>query len=431
MQKTTNIDSTKKFTELFSRLSSNSADKQKRTIEEINEMIIEMNEKDSNLIFTKELFDKMDKMIEEKEICLENAFVLLKSIGCWNVLKNVHDYSFRGSSLNQRFKKMIIEEELKKEEKNEKLLVDLFECFILLNFCFPLNSLSICVPCLLKSSSNKEENKEAQTEVEVALLALSGAGYCKLDKELFLDEIKEIIEYHQEHHNLTRIAYQSAWMFLIKRIIFENSLEEIIVNELHFAREARRELEELSKCVDGKRKEGWKGGKETKEELLLMKWIETLLVYFRHCKLWNEDFADLINSLVQVFRIAKDNHREISGECINVLEEAARNRSVTVDDLLRSGAVDVFLEEIHKSTMNDRITIKSLEFIYNISNRLKKEDDERKEAKRKITKRNIYEKMEEEGYEDTIFCFKRMLYFLCMNYEHRMACNVSYYFVNV
>ncbi|KAH7818422.1 uncharacterized protein MONOS_8793 [Monocercomonoides exilis] len=171
---------------------------------------------------------------------------------------------------------MIIEEELKKEEKNEKLLVDLFECFILLNFCFPLNSLSICVPCLLKSSSNKEENKEAQTEVEVALLALSGAGYCKLDKELFLDEIKEIIEYHQEHHNLTRIAYQSAWEFLIKRIIFENSLEEIIVNELHFAREAAKELEELSKCVDGKRKEGWKGGKETKEELLLMKWIETL-----------------------------------------------------------------------------------------------------------------------------------------------------------
>eukprot|EP00770_Monocercomonoides_exilis_P002805 MONOS_2787.1-p1 / transcript=MONOS_2787.1 / gene=MONOS_2787 / organism=Monocercomonoides_exilis_PA203 / gene_product=unspecified product / transcript_product=unspecified product / location=Mono_scaffold00060:3828-4299(+) / protein_length=111 / sequence_SO=supercontig / SO=protein_coding / is_pseudo=false len=104
---------------------------------------------------------------------------------------------------------MIFEEEEKKEEKDEKLLVDLCECNLLLGSIFSSKLISICVPCLLKVASDKEENEEAQKEVEMALLALNNIGFCKVEQELFLDKITEIIKYLQEHRNLTRLAYQS------------------------------------------------------------------------------------------------------------------------------------------------------------------------------------------------------------------------------
>ncbi|KAH7825141.1 uncharacterized protein MONOS_17473 [Monocercomonoides exilis] len=127
--------------------------------------------------------------------------------------------------------------------------------------------LSINLPCLLKVALNKEENEETQKEVEIALMALNNIGYDKfIEQKLYLDEIKEIIKYHQKHFNLTRLAYQSAWEFLIKLMhIFETS-KEVITNELHLGREAARELEELRKCVDWKReKEEGNGEGEAKE----------------------------------------------------------------------------------------------------------------------------------------------------------------------
>ncbi|KAH7831001.1 uncharacterized protein MONOS_16098 [Monocercomonoides exilis] len=236
-----------KFSKLLDQLDHCNETEQKQKIPEMNEIIDGMNNEELKSIFTEERFDKIYKMIEEKKMTMENVILLLKHAGNCNVLKNVWNRCFERSSLRGRLMKMIIEEDKKNEEKNEKLLVDLCECYILPSCSFSSGLLSICVPCLLKAALKKEEDEETQKEVEIALLALSNLSkYVKVPKELFLDEIKEIIEYHQEHHNLTQLAYQSAWQFLIKRFIRNKSYEDI-VNELHFAREASRELEELSK----------------------------------------------------------------------------------------------------------------------------------------------------------------------------------------
>eukprot|EP00770_Monocercomonoides_exilis_P000423 MONOS_420.1-p1 / transcript=MONOS_420.1 / gene=MONOS_420 / organism=Monocercomonoides_exilis_PA203 / gene_product=unspecified product / transcript_product=unspecified product / location=Mono_scaffold00007:27207-27823(-) / protein_length=132 / sequence_SO=supercontig / SO=protein_coding / is_pseudo=false len=72
------------------------------------------------------------------------------------------------------FEKMIIDENEKKEGKNEKLLVDLCECYLLFySGVFSSKMLSLCVPCLLKFALKKEEREKVQKEVEMALLALS------------------------------------------------------------------------------------------------------------------------------------------------------------------------------------------------------------------------------------------------------------------
>ncbi|KAH7819256.1 uncharacterized protein MONOS_2887 [Monocercomonoides exilis] len=205
---------------------------------------------------------------------------------------------------------MISEEEQKKEGKNEKLLADLCECYISLNYLLSSEMISICVPCLLKVALKKEESEEAQEEVEVDLLALSIVKYYNIERNMYLNEIREIIKYHQEHHNLTHLAYQYAWRFLINRLHRDESLEEVIVNELHFGKEAARELEELRKNVDWTRKEDERG-KETKEVLVITGWMRTIKFYFDSCKLWNEEYVELIGSVVQIYRTAKDNYEEI------------------------------------------------------------------------------------------------------------------------
>ncbi|KAH7829778.1 uncharacterized protein MONOS_2040 [Monocercomonoides exilis] len=65
----------------------------------------------------------------------------------------------------------------------------------------------------------------------------------------------EIIRYHQEHHNLSRLTYQCTWEFLTFRLWVDYGLNGKVVNKLHFVREATRELEDLSKSVDWKKKE--------------------------------------------------------------------------------------------------------------------------------------------------------------------------------
>eukprot|EP00770_Monocercomonoides_exilis_P014317 MONOS_14263.1-p1 / transcript=MONOS_14263.1 / gene=MONOS_14263 / organism=Monocercomonoides_exilis_PA203 / gene_product=unspecified product / transcript_product=unspecified product / location=Mono_scaffold00966:20065-20796(-) / protein_length=179 / sequence_SO=supercontig / SO=protein_coding / is_pseudo=false len=170
---------------------------------------------------------------------------------------------------------MIIEEEKKKEEKDEKHLAYLCECFISLSFDFLQELILICVPSLLKVTSKKEENEETQKEMEMALLALSNiCYYFEIKKEMYLKEITEIILYHQEHHNLTQLAYQSAWDFLINRFFSDQSLEGPNTNELHFVREAIKELEELVKYICWKRKEERRGEKEGKEEYILIEWLQ-------------------------------------------------------------------------------------------------------------------------------------------------------------
>ncbi|KAH7815773.1 uncharacterized protein MONOS_3755 [Monocercomonoides exilis] len=241
---------------------------------------------------------------------------------------------------------------------------------------------------------------------------------------MYFSEMKEIIQHHQEHNNLTRLAYHSAWEFIIKRFCLDESLEDVISNELHFAKEAIKELEELMNCVDWKRTEEERE-KESQEELILKRWLQTLVIYFSCCRLKNEENAGLINSIVQVYQTAKGNNEEIGSRCIYSLSMAAKNRAMKNEDLLESGAVDIILEEIQQPTLNDKMVCEFLDFFETISWRLNKKTDdeieeeefdegdeerdeekeEEEEAKRKELKRKMFEKLEEEGYEDIVTSF--------------------------
>ncbi|KAH7818797.1 uncharacterized protein MONOS_9562 [Monocercomonoides exilis] len=398
---------TERFSKLFDELERCREDEQMQKMEEMNGLIDEMNEEELKSIFTIELFDKIHQIIEEKTLPLENALVLLKHVGYYRELKIIYLESFDYSLLRERMKEMIIDENEKKEEINEKILTDLCECYALLGEDDIFGEvLSIIVPCLLKVALKKDETEEAQKEVEMALLALGNIGYW-VEKESYGNEIKEIIKYHQEHQNLTRLAYQSAWEFLIKRFHNYESLEEVFVNDLHFAREARREIEELKRDVDWKRKE--ETGKEAKELLIFRKWIYNIDNYFTSCKLWNEEVEKLLSSFVQMIREFRDNSKKVSNWCFFSITNAAENRNVKIDDLLKSGAVDAFSEEMKQSTLEDKIVYDCLYFFLNVSRRLnEKKDDEKKEAKRKSIKRKMFEWIEE-GYEDVMTSFHAIL----------------------
>ncbi|KAH7817106.1 uncharacterized protein MONOS_12849 [Monocercomonoides exilis] len=287
--------------------------------------------------------------------------------------------------------------------------------------------------CLLKLALKKEESEETQKEVEMALLTLSRMGYCFIERELYLKEIEDIMEYQQKHRNLTRLAYWSVWDFLIHRLLADNSLEEVIVNELHFGREAARELEELTRNVNWNRKKGEEMNKEEANEVLVIRrWIKTLKIYFFCCKLHNEEFIGLFCRIVQIYRAAKDNCRDISNLCMYPLRYAAKNRDVKVEDLLKGGAIDAILEEIQRQTLNEAIVNDCFQFLVNVSRKLKeKNKDEREEEERKALNRKVFEKMEEEGYEDVLTSFHEKFEFLKKKYFYDLSFNISDYFVYV
>eukprot|EP00770_Monocercomonoides_exilis_P010499 MONOS_10447.1-p1 / transcript=MONOS_10447.1 / gene=MONOS_10447 / organism=Monocercomonoides_exilis_PA203 / gene_product=unspecified product / transcript_product=unspecified product / location=Mono_scaffold00476:6429-7541(-) / protein_length=350 / sequence_SO=supercontig / SO=protein_coding / is_pseudo=false len=317
-------------------------------------------------------------------------------------MKRIYGHAFCESLLNERFKKMIIEQEEKKEGKNESLLVDLCECFSLLNFYFISDELiSICVPCLLKAASKKKESEEMQHEVEMALMALNYIDELFfIERELYLKEITEIIEHQRKNRNLTQLAYQSTWDFLIYRYRVDYSLEGEILNEMHLAREATKELEELTRNVDWKKKEEEMNKEEANAVLVICRWIQALSFFFENCLVWNEEYIELFSSIVQVSRAARDNYRDIGNKCISSLRNAAENCDVRVEDLLKSGTISAVSEEMQRRTVDDKIAFESLQFFSNVSYRLKEEErDEMEEAKRKATKRKVFEKLEEEGFE--------------------------------
>ncbi|KAH7827395.1 uncharacterized protein MONOS_17317 [Monocercomonoides exilis] len=402
---------TKKFTELFSDLERCNKEEQKQKILEMNEAMEEMDEKEFKSVFTTELFDKICRMIEERKIYLKDSILMLKHVGYFNVLKCACINCFENSSLKKKVGEIIIEEEHKKEEKNEKIFVDLCKCYISLSYNIPPELRSICVLCLLKAALNKEESEEVQKEVEMALLALSNIGIWKeIERKQYLNEITEIVRNHQKHRNLTHLAYLSAWRFFINRFFFNEDLESVIENELHFAREATRELEDLMKCVDWKKKEEEMSREETKYVNISERWIQKLNPYIESCRLRSKEYAKLIRSIVQVFRVAKDNHREIRNQCIYSLRNAAISRALKIDGLLENEAVGVILEEIQQPTLNDKATCECLSFFIAISWRLEEgEEDEADEAKRKATKRKAFDKIEEEGYEDITTSFHELM----------------------
>ncbi|KAH7832491.1 uncharacterized protein MONOS_14031 [Monocercomonoides exilis] len=274
-------DNTKMFNKLFSGLEDCNEDEQRKKIGEMNALMEEMDKEEFYFIFTKTLFDKILKMTDEKKLNFGNTILLLKHIGYCTRLKRIFIQSFGSSSLNKRIEEIIINENEKKEGKDENFLANICECYHLFNYRVYWKLLGICIPCILKAILNKEENEEAQKEKEISLLAL-GNIYKKnefVDDELYLKEMKEIIQHHQEYHDLTRLAYQSAWHFLIERLYNSETLQIIMVNELHFAREAAKELEELLKCVDWKKKEGG-GGKVRKEVDVIERWLEAIGSFF-------------------------------------------------------------------------------------------------------------------------------------------------------
>eukprot|EP00770_Monocercomonoides_exilis_P007522 MONOS_7483.1-p1 / transcript=MONOS_7483.1 / gene=MONOS_7483 / organism=Monocercomonoides_exilis_PA203 / gene_product=unspecified product / transcript_product=unspecified product / location=Mono_scaffold00256:60785-61860(-) / protein_length=338 / sequence_SO=supercontig / SO=protein_coding / is_pseudo=false len=335
------------------------------------------------------------------------------------------------SSLRKKFDEILIEEEIKKEDRNEKTRSDLCECCILLNCLFLSESISNYVPNLLKATLNKVENEDAQKEVEIALLALNNiAYYYDIEKALYLNEIKEIMKYHMDHRNLTPLAYQSAWKFLIERVRKESSLEVIIANELHFGREASRELTELAKLLDAKRKSKTKGDMEGK---VILRWLNTISFYFLNCKLWNKEHSVIVGSIASLYKSTKNYFEDIRMLCIRSFVSAAGNRVVKVRTLLKNGAVDVFLEEIHQSTLINNNFATSLEFFEDLCERLKEEMERKEdEIKRKETKRKVLEKLEEEGYEDIIVSFHKTHPFMTSGTQYMMKTKKTCdYFVHI
>eukprot|EP00770_Monocercomonoides_exilis_P005407 MONOS_5379.1-p1 / transcript=MONOS_5379.1 / gene=MONOS_5379 / organism=Monocercomonoides_exilis_PA203 / gene_product=unspecified product / transcript_product=unspecified product / location=Mono_scaffold00155:99383-100835(+) / protein_length=342 / sequence_SO=supercontig / SO=protein_coding / is_pseudo=false len=290
------IQSIEKFEELLAMLEKSSENEQKRVIEEMNIIIEKMDSNELFSVLTEKMLNRVDGMIEEKIFSFENTILFLSQMGYFKTLKDRQGRYFNYSLLCNRIRKMIIYEGQKKDEKNEKLLVDLCECYLFFNEVYSSELFFICVPCLLKASLNKEESEEAQRKVEMALVALDNISqYKKIEKGLYLNEIKEILKYHQEHRNLTRLAYQSAWKFLINRLYNDESLEEMSANELHFAREASRELDELSKCVDWKRKEEkGKKGRDWKDMTIIKNWLQKLNEFFLLFPTWKEECDEVI-----------------------------------------------------------------------------------------------------------------------------------------
>ncbi|KAH7823208.1 uncharacterized protein MONOS_16520 [Monocercomonoides exilis] len=395
---------------------------QKQKIEEMNEIVDGMNKEEFESVFNTELFDKIFKMIEEKKMTMENALLLLKHAGYCKVLLNLWSCGFYNSLLRGRFEKMIVDED-EKIEKNEKLLADLCECNLCFSFVLSLKLISICVPCLLKVASKKEENKETQKEAEFALYSLSNIGmWGSIGKKLYLNEIKEIITHHQKHHNLTRLEYQLAWKFLIDRYHFERSLEDLIVNELHFAREAAKELDELRESVD------WKERKFETRNLKEIKIIESWIIMLRGCYYYSwffpkEESKKLTISVANLCRAAKKNYRKTYKECIYYFFRHLIDKAEHVD-YLREEVIDFLLGELHQPTIDNEVTGYSENIFRKLSEILKSEKEKvngvfsfvwiawnklNGKAKQKMMfQRKMFEKMEEDGYEDIVVSFYRL-----------------------
>ncbi|KAH7814937.1 uncharacterized protein MONOS_18378 [Monocercomonoides exilis] len=170
------IDISEKFSRLIHELEDRGEKEQIQKIEEIDRLMEGMDKEKLDSAFKEQLFSRMDKMIEEKKMSLENTIALLKHMGYWKVLNYSISYDFIYSSLGKRFERLIVEEEKKKEEeRNEKFLVDLCECCMMLCDGYVSEELlSICMSCVLQVAlRKKEKNEETQKEVEMALLGLS------------------------------------------------------------------------------------------------------------------------------------------------------------------------------------------------------------------------------------------------------------------
>eukprot|EP00770_Monocercomonoides_exilis_P006837 MONOS_6800.1-p1 / transcript=MONOS_6800.1 / gene=MONOS_6800 / organism=Monocercomonoides_exilis_PA203 / gene_product=unspecified product / transcript_product=unspecified product / location=Mono_scaffold00221:55407-56134(-) / protein_length=219 / sequence_SO=supercontig / SO=protein_coding / is_pseudo=false len=203
-------------------------------------------------------------------------------------------------------------------------------------------------------------------------MALCNVGILvEVEKDFHQKEITEIIEYHQEHRNLTHLAYQLAWSFLIDRFFRDESLEALISDKLHFTREATQELEEMSKRVDWKAKGKTEENKRMKEVNIMLKWICTINVFFVSFQMWKEEYFGLIDYFISLCRSSRAYEQRISGKCMVLFRRAIELNDVSVYDLLKRGVFKQISEEIYLKTMNDTTARMCLESFFDLSKRLK------------------------------------------------------------
>ncbi|KAH7815049.1 uncharacterized protein MONOS_18700 [Monocercomonoides exilis] len=216
-------------------------------------------------------------------------------------------------------------------------------------------------------------------------------------------EISEIIKCHQLNHNLTHLGYQSALSLLFCNFYEGKEFASEDLENLHFFQEVIRELKELINYVNWKKKE--RKEKEKNEVWIIKRWLRLLLKYFNEVYL-REENEGLIECIVKLCDVSNENHRDIRNNCICLIGSIMRVAYVDAEYLLRCRAVDVIFEDIHQTVLHFDICYQCLKILLVITNRLnEKTKDEKLEHKQKIIKREIYEKFEEEGYDDISLSF--------------------------
>ncbi|KAH7825641.1 uncharacterized protein MONOS_17416 [Monocercomonoides exilis] len=420
-----------KFSKLFSEPEDCDESEKKQKIKEINEIMEEMNEDELIQMLWNKNLGKINKMFEEKKMTTETVIMLLKHIECYETKKSMFKTRICNSYLKQKFEKMIIEEDKKKFEKDEKLLVDLCICYLILDDYFSSSELvPICVRYVLKVALKKEKNEMTQMEVEIALFALSNIGkYATVEKGLFLNEMIEIIQYHGEHRNLTHVAYHSAWNFLLERLNLDRKFKEAVANELNIASEIARELEVLTKEVDWKKKEEERSREEAFKVRLIFKWIEEARDYLSLCDFWKED-QELVHSLIGICKVAGENEPRLFNISFVPLTQIAHTFYLRIDGLLNGGAFDYIMEELFQWTLKRDAIENCLEVVCELFSSLKRmRYDIRLEVKREMIKRKLYDWLEEEGYEDAITSYHGMKKYAFMCIMPMIGQNASKYFI--
>ncbi|KAH7818909.1 uncharacterized protein MONOS_1718 [Monocercomonoides exilis] len=142
----------------------------------------------------------------------------------------------------------------------------------------------------------------------------------------------------------------------------------------------------------------------------------------------------LCQNLVKLGRSTRDSQRDVFERVFAIFLMMIRYQPTlaVVYDLLKGGVFDLISDEMQKRTFEDVIARNCFEFLLALSKRLDIEyDDEGEEMKRKATKKEVFEKMEEEGYEDIITSYCEALLDLYENYYTELSLIISDYFIYV
>ncbi|KAH7832722.1 uncharacterized protein MONOS_15261 [Monocercomonoides exilis] len=264
-----------------------------------------MGVKELGCVFAGKVFEKIFEMVKGEKLVLEDGIMLLKHVGYYKALSDIHTDNDGESSFRKRFERRVMNEEWKQGQKKEKMLNDVCECYALSYEQF----------VTFNFSSHVEE-------------------------DVFMNSIVSVIVHHQQNRNLTQLAYQSAWQFFMKRMHTNAQMESAMSMHFGFVEEARRELEELEKRADWQRKE--RRVKELKDIHTILRWLKTLNKHFVNHQPSRERNTRLAAVAVGICRKARACFGELSLECLVLLEQMNESASLSVSDFVAIEAVDVF-----------------------------------------------------------------------------------------